>query len=288
MKTLTVVVTGATGSQGGAVVQNLLTRGHQVRAITRNPDSARAQRMRAAGVDVRRGDFDDSPALTAAMSGADAVFAMSTPFGTSAHTEVQQGIALIDAAHAAGVGHIVYTSATNADRNTGIPHFDSKYRVEQHLAAAGVPWTVIGPAAFMDNQITDWTLDSLRSNEFAMPMPADRPLALIPAEDIAAFAVLTMLRRDEFAGRRIDIASDELMPAEIASVLGTVTGRPVGYREVPIEYARGHSDDLAAMFEYFSTVGMRVDIAALRREYPEVGWTRYADWVAKQDWASLL
>ncbi len=182
----------------------------------------------------------------------------------------------------------MFTSAAHADRGTGIPHYESKYLIERHLRASGLPWTVIAPAAFMDNYASGWTLDGLRDGVFAWPMPADRPLTLIPATDIGAFAALVLARREEFAGRRVDIASDELTPARIAETLAAAAGRPVVHREVPLDRVREHSADLAAMFAYFTTAGLDVDVAGLRRAYPEVGWHGFADWAAGEDWAAHL
>ncbi|GHG51991.1 NmrA/HSCARG family protein [Streptomyces griseocarneus] len=285
---LTVAVTGATGAQGGATARALLTAGHRVRALTRNPGSPAADALRRLGADVHHADFDDRASLDAALAGADSLFAVTTPFGADTDTETRQGNALVDAAAAARLGHVVLTSAAHADRGTGVPHYESKHRVEQHLRAAGMPWTVIAPAAFMDNYASGWTLDGLRDGTFAWPMPADLPLTLIPAADIGAFAALVLQRRDEFAGRRIDIASDELTPGRIAEALTAAIGRPVTHHEVPLAYVRTRSADLAAMFEYFTTHGLDVDVAGLRRDFPEVGWHSFTDWAAGQDWAAHL
>ncbi|MEU1462831.1 NmrA/HSCARG family protein [Streptomyces sp. NPDC005727] len=285
---LTIAVTGATGAQGGATARALLTAGHHVRALTRDPAAPTAEALRRLGADVRRADFDDRPSLDAALAGADSLFAVTTPFGTDTATEVRQGRTLLDAAADARLGHIVFTSAAHADRRTGIPHYDSKAEIERALRTTGVAWTVVAPAAFMDNFASGWTLEGLRENTFAWPMAADRPLTLIPAEDIGAFAALALTRRAEFSGRRIDIASDELTAAGIAAVLTAVTGLPVGHHEVPLAQVRTHSHDLAAMFEYFGTTGLDVDVAALRRAHAEVGWHTFADWAAVQDWPALL
>ncbi|SOE06840.1 NmrA/HSCARG family protein [Streptomyces sp. Ag109_G2-15] len=285
---LTIAVTGATGAQGGATARALLVAGHRVRALTRTPAAPAAEALRGLGADVRYADFDDRTSLDAALAGADSLFAVTTPFGTDTATEVRQGRTLLDAAAAARVGHIVFTSAAHADRGTGIPHYDSKAEIERHLRATGVPWTVIAPAAFMDNFASGWTLEGLRENTFAWPMPADRALTLIPAEDIGAFAALVLRRRSDFTGRRIDIASDELTAAQIAAALSAATGRPVTHREVPLSYVRTHSHDLAAMFSYFTSTGLDVDVTGLRRAHPEVGWHTFADWAAAQDWPALL
>ncbi|MFF4569533.1 NmrA/HSCARG family protein [Streptomyces sp. NPDC001410] len=285
---LTIAVTGATGAQGGATARALLAAGHRVRALTRTPAGPAAEALRRLGADVRYADFDDRPSLDAALAGADSLFAVTTPFGTDTATEVRQGRTLLDAAAAARVGHIVFTSAAHADRGTGIPHYDSKDEIERHLRTTGVPWTVIAPAAFMDNFSSGWTLEGLRENTFAWPMPADRPLTLIPAFDIGAFAALVLQRRSAFTGRRVDIASDELTATQIAAALSAATGRPVTHREVPLSHVRTHSDDLAAMFSYFTTTGLDVDVTALRRDHPEVGWHTFADWATAQDWPALL
>jgi uncharacterized protein YbjT (DUF2867 family) len=274
-----IAVTGATGAQGGATVRALVEAGRPVRALTRRTNSPAAERLRHLGAEVAYADFTDRASLDAALAGATALFAVTTPFGTSVEQEVADGITLLDAAAATGtVGHIVFTSAANADRDTGIPHFDSKYRIERHLATLGVAWTVIAPAAFMDQYAEEWTRQGLREGVFSRPMPADRPLALIPTADIGAFAALALTRPGEFAGRRIDLASDERTGRDIATILGAACGREVRYREAPIEYVERFSADLAAMFRYFGTVGLDVDVAGLRHGYPEVGWHTLADW----------
>lgn len=285
---LTIAVTGATGAQGGATARALLAAGHHVRALTRQPGSPAADALRGLGAEVCRADFDHPDSLEAALTGADSLFAVTTPFGTDTATEVRQGKALVDAAVRARLGHIVFTSAAHADRSTGVPHYQSKHLIEQHLRDTHVPWTVIAPAAFMDNYAGGWTLDGLREGTFAWPMPAHQPLTLIPAADIGAFAALVLQRRDDFAGHRIDIASDERTPAQMAEILAAAIGSPVAHQEVPLAYVRTRSADLAAMFEYFTTVGLDVDVAGLRRDHPEVGWHSFTDWAATQDWPTLL
>ncbi|MQY38236.1 hypothetical protein SRB17_62460 [Streptomyces sp. RB17] len=285
---LTVAVTGATGAQGGATARALLAAGHHVRALTRAPGSPAATALHALGAEIRHADFDDRASLDAALTGADALFAVTTPFGTDTDTEVRQGRALVDAAAAARLAHVVLTSAAHADRGTGVPHYESKHQVERYLCASGLPWTVIAPAAFMDNHADGWTLSGLREGVFGWPMPADRPFALVPATDIGAFAALAFTRRTAFVGRRIDIASDTCTPEQIAAALTTATGRPIAHHEVALDVVRTHSADLAAMFAYFTSTGLDVDTPALRRAYPEVGWQTFTDWAAGQDWETLL
>ena len=146
---LTVVVTGSTGKQGGAVARGLLERGHKVRAVTRDPNSKQAKLLANAGAALVAASLGDAAGIKEALEGATSLFAVTTPFeGTDA--EIRQGIAAADAAKAAGV-HLVFTSVGSANQQTGIPHFDSKYEVEKHIAKVGVRATILAPVAFMEN-----------------------------------------------------------------------------------------------------------------------------------------
>ncbi|MDX2544309.1 NmrA/HSCARG family protein [Streptomyces sp. WI04-05B] len=287
-----IAVTGATGAQGGATARALLRQGSRIRALTRRPSSPAAEELRRLGAEVAYADFDDRAGLDAALAGADALFAMSTRYGDTggdvgndADTEVRQAVALLDAAAASGtVRHIVFTSAANADRGTGIPHFDTKHRVELHLRKLGIPWTVIAPGLFMDNYTSEWTLSGLREGRFALPLPAGLALPFIPAADIGAFAALVLRHPGKFAGRRIDLASDRVTCSEIAEILSGVCGRPIEFTPVPLAQIEAHSADLAAMFRYFGASGLHVDVEGLRRDHPEVGWQSFADWAGAQSW----
>src|SRR4029078_59995 len=147
---LAVVVTGGTGKQGGAVVKSLLERGHEVRAVTRSTDSAKARELTQACVPLFRASLEDTAALTKALEGATSLFAMTTPFEEGTQAETRQGMAPADAPKAAGV-HLACPSVGPANRQAGIPHFDSKYEVEEHIAKIGVRATVLAPVYFMEN-----------------------------------------------------------------------------------------------------------------------------------------
>ena len=165
---LAVVVTGGTGKQGGAVVKSLLERGHEVRAVTHNTESAKARVLARAGVTLVRASLEDSAALTKALAGASSLFAMTTPFEGGTQAETLQGITAADAAKAAGV-HLVFTSVGSANRNTGVPHFDSKYQVEEHIARIGVRATVVAPVFFMENLY--FGKEQLAKGIYATPLP---------------------------------------------------------------------------------------------------------------------
>jgi len=282
-----VLVTGATGSQGGSVVQALLEQGHQVRGMTRNADSPAAKQLRQQGVEVVAGDFTDPDSLVRAASGVDTIFTMTTPFEEGVNAETAQGIAITNAAKEAGVGHLVYSSVADADKATGVPHFDSKYEVEKHIASSGVPYTIIAPVYFMDNLTAPWTVPDLRQGKLAAALPAGRPLQQIAVQDIGAFAAAIIERRDSVFGRRFDIAGDELTGEESAAILSEATGRNIQYESFPPDALRAQSEDTALMYEWFDATGYSADIAGLRHDFPEVTWHDFATWVGQQDWSML-
>ena len=282
-----VLVTGATGKQGGAVVEALLIRGHQVRALTRNSASSAANRLREQGVEIAVGDFTDHDSLVRAARGVDAVYAMGTPYEEGSEKETAQGITLTDSAKTAGVAHLIYSSVASADCATGIPHFDSKYEVEKHLQASAVPYTIVAPVYFMENLLQPWILPSLRQGKLAMALPARRSLQQIAVADIGAFVAAVIERGDTVFGRRFDIAGDELTGEEALAILSKVTGREVHYEAFPPDVLRAQSEDLALMFEWFDSTGYAADIENLRRDFPEVKWHTFEEWARKQDWSIL-
>src|SRR5712675_1837947 len=182
---LTVVVAGATGNQGGAVVKNLLERGHQVRAVTRDTESAKARELAKAGVKLVRASLEDTAALTNALAGATSLFAMTTPFGGGTQAETRQGISAANAAKAAGV-HLVFNSVGSANRNTGVPHFDSKYEVEKHIAKIDVRATILAPVYFMEN--LSFGKEQLAKGVYASAVGPSKPLAQVALADIGAVA----------------------------------------------------------------------------------------------------
>jgi uncharacterized protein YbjT (DUF2867 family) len=285
-KVLTVVATGSTGKQGGAVARGLLERGHKVRAVTRDPNSSRAKALANAGATLVEASLEDTAAITKALEGATSLFAMTTPFGGGTEAETRQGVAAADAAKVAGV-HLVFTSVNSANRQTGVPHFDSKYEVERHIAKVGVRATILAPAFFMENLY--FGKEQLVRGTYGSTLPPTRRLAQIAVADIGAVAVRVLEDAARFTGKRFDLAGDELTGNDVVAILSRVTGRPFAYYQIPLDVIRQRmGEDGAKMSEWLDRVGYTVDRAALHREFPDVAFHDFESWVKTQDWRALL
>jgi uncharacterized protein YbjT (DUF2867 family) len=281
---LTVVVAGATGKQGGAVAGGLLKQGHNVRAVTRDPNSSQAKSLADAGATLVAASLEDTAGITKALEGATSLFAMTTPFGGTV-SEIRQGVAAADAAKAAGV-HLVFTSVASANRQTGVPHFDSKYEVEKYIAKVGVRATILAPVAFMEN--LNFTKEQLATGVYASALAPTKALAQVAVPDIGAVATRVLEDPARFTGKRFDLAGDELTGTEAMAILSRVTGRSFSYFQVPLDVVRQRmGEDAVKMYEWFDRVGFTVDLAALRREFPDVAFHNYESWAKTQDWSAL-
>lgn len=268
------MVAGATGQQGGAVLRHLQGQGWTLRGITRDPNKPGARRLAAAGVDVVAANFDDRASLDRALAGAYGLYSVQTFAEEGPAGEERQGKGLADAAKAAGLQHVVYASVGGAEKGTGIPHFDSKWHIEEYSRSLGLPLTVLRPVFFMENFLS---FSAPRDGVLAMPLPPDRPLQLIAVDDIGGFAALAFAQREQFLGRALELAGDDLTIPQVAAVWTEVSGRPVRFQEVPIAALRAQSAEMATMFDWFNRVGYQADIPALRALYLPL--QRFAPWL---------
>ncbi|GAA4660115.1 NmrA/HSCARG family protein [Streptomyces youssoufiensis] len=257
----TVLVTGATGNQGGATARALLARGRTVRALVRDPDKPAALALRTLGAELVRGDLNDAGSLRAAMAGVDGVFSVQ-PLAYEPETlatEVRQGKAVADAARETGVAHLVYSSVGGAERNTGIGHFETKAEIERHILSLGLPATILRPVFFMDNLLH--YADAQGERVLELPVRPERPMQMIASEDVARFVDAAFTDPDRYLGRQLEIAGDELTFTQVAQVYERVTGTPTRLAPLPIE---------ERMFAWFAEEGYRADIPSLRALRPDM------------------
>jgi uncharacterized protein YbjT (DUF2867 family) len=284
MDNKTILVTGATGQQGSAVARHLLKQpGFTVRALTRDSAKPAARSLAQAGAEIVRGDLDDPASVRRALEGAWSVFSVQNFMETGYDREIRQGRLLADAAKAAGVQHFVYTSVVSADRKTGLAHFESKWQIEQYIHHYGLPYAILRPAFFMQNWY-GFLRERILNGTLPLPLNPQTTLQQISVKDIGAFAVLAFQNPSKWAGRTIELAGDELTLQQVAETLSRVLGRSVKYIQVPWDQFRQNAgEEMTKMYRWFNDVGYHVDIANLRKEYPNLDILETA--LRQQDWA---
>ncbi len=259
-----ILVGGATGRQGAAVVDELLERGYRVRALARKPSSEEALALAAKGVQVVEGNYNDTASLQAALKGIDRMFFYS---GFSAK-EVDEGKNVIAAAAAAGLTQLVYSSGAAAEPGLGVVG-SSKMQVEEALVTSGVPYTVLRPVAFMEN--FDGQQARLAKIGIVESRGPERLLSFIAIQDIGFFAGEAFEHSDEWLGKSVNIASDQMTVEAYVATFSRVMGREVTYTQMPLdEYLASMPRGLRPLFRWYDEVGYKADVNAFRAQYPNL------------------
>jgi uncharacterized protein YbjT (DUF2867 family) len=278
----TILITGVTGQQGGAVARALKGKGFHLRGLTRKPDGERAASLTRDGVELVKGDLDDDDTLRAALAGAWGVFSVQNALEAGVAREEAQGTRLATLASETGVEHFVYTSVGSAHKGTGIPHFESKWRIEEAVRRLRFPSHVIlRPVFFMENLVTPY---SLQGDKLASALKSGTKLQMIAVDDIGWFGARAFTDATGLNRRELDLAGDVCTMPEAAQILSKALGRPIAFTQTPIEQVRKYSEDTAAMIEWFERVGYSADIATLEREFGR-SLTKLSDWARR--WARL-
>ena len=281
-----ILVTGATGKQGNAVIRHLLKYGQKIKAMTRDP--FKADELEKLGVEAVIGDFLDRPSLDSAFKGIKRMFLVATPYNTGVDEEIAQGMAAVDAAKAAGVEYLVYSSVGSANRQTGIPHFDSKWKIEEHIRELGIDYFILRPVFFMDNFASAWMLPALKKGTLELPVKADRKLAMVAVDDIGRFIAQAFEHPERFLGREIEFAGEEITFPEALSKISKITGAPLVYKEVPKDASEKiFGYDAATMYEWFNAVGYNPNIPNIEKDF-SFPMTRFADYLKTASWVSDL
>jgi uncharacterized protein YbjT (DUF2867 family) len=260
----TVLVGGATGRQGNAVVDELLARGYSVRGLTRKPDSKGAIALADKGVEVVQGDYADPDSLLAAMQGVATVFFYSG-FGRN---EVAEGNNVINAAKASGIKHLVYSSGAAAEPGIGIEG-SAKAQVELAIIASGIPYTVLRPVAFMEN----FNRQQKRTAKMGVidSRDPDRMLHFIAIRDIGFLAGEAIEHPEVWVGKAVNIAGDSMTVEAYVDTYSEVMGREVVYTQLPLEqYLQTMPKPLRPLFKWYDEVGYTADVEGLRQRYPEL------------------
>ena len=268
----TVLVLGATGNQGGGTARSLQKEGWNVRVFLRDPASAKAKAL--TGVEVVRGDYSDVAALDAAMKGVYGVFSVQASSPSAGGTitdedEQRAGIAIADAAQRAGVKHFVYNSQADLKASTGVGHFESKWKIEEHIRRSDLPATIVRPGGFMELMLEPW-VGLPQGHVFFFTRP-DQPFQVIAAEDIGRLVATVFAAPSTHIGKTLEIAADEVTGPVLAAGFSRVLGRPIAYSRFPKAML-----DAVPMLQKLNDLVERgglapqADLAALRTRVPEL------------------
>ncbi|AHH18971.1 putative Nmr family protein [Nocardia nova SH22a] len=293
-----VLVTGATGRQGGATARALLAAGVPVRALVRDRTTPRAEAVAALGAELVTGDLHDRDSVIRAATGARAVFSVQMPgmseAGFDFEGEVAQGINLVEAARIADVPQFVHTSVTGAGQHTEHPRWTAgrwavepsltaKATIQSHVRAAGFPhWTLLKPGTFMDNFLPSMRYMFPRGIEGGLVsiLRPDTRLSLVAVDDIGRAATAAVTEPERFDGVELELASDYLSMTEIAAVLSRVLGTPLTAPDLTVDQAvAAGMPPMGASLEWLNVAGQ----PARPRYAADLGipLTRFEDWATK-------
>src|SRR6202162_972644 len=274
----TILITGVTGHQGGAVAQALQGTRFHLRGLTRKPDSERAAALARDGVEIVKGDLDDEATLRRGLARAWGVFGVQNPLEGGVEREEAQGKRLATLARKAGVEHYVYTSVGSAHKRTGIPHFDNKSRIQETVRGLSFPSHVIlRPVFFMENLLAPF---SLQGSTLAWALGQGTKLQMIAVDDIGWFGARAFTDATALNRREIDLAGEVRTHAAAAEILTEALGRPIAFAQTPIEQVRQYSKETALMLEWFECAGYSADIVGLEHEFGRA-LTKLLDWARR-------
>ncbi len=264
------LITGGTGNQGGAVINCLLKDGKQVRALCRNPQSPKAKALLSQGVEVVQGDLNHPDSYVEHLEEVQGVFSVQA-FNKNISQEITQGIQLADAVKAAGIPHLLYSSVSGADQNTGIPHFDSKYQIEKHIIKLGLPSTIIRPVSFCENMLMPRVKNSILKGKFVMPLDKDTVQQYITMHDIGIIGSKILQDPQPFMSKTLTIATDQMSMLELTQLFEEILARKVKYQKLPGLITRlAMGKDLTKMFKWMDNNEFIFanDIQALKTTFP--------------------
>jgi uncharacterized protein YbjT (DUF2867 family) len=278
----TILVTGATGNQGGAVARHLLQRRQfMVRAFVRDKNKLAAQALKQSGAELVEGDLNDRASIDRALEGVTGVFSVQG-FTDGQDVEIRQGEALAAAAKAMGIKHFVYSSVGGAERKTGIPHFDSKFQIEEYVRAIGLPYTIMRPVFFFFNY--NMMRPMIENGALRQPLSPHTKLQQLSEEDYGIMVAEVFERPADFLNREKQVASIDMTMTEIAASFGRVMGKTVSYQQIPFEmFEQQAGKEVTTMYRWFERVGYDADLAELKHDFPEP--TDFESYLRDHGWA---
>jgi uncharacterized protein YbjT (DUF2867 family) len=281
----TILVTGATGNQGGATARHLLADGWHVRALVRDEGTPAAAALAAAGAELVRGDLNERASIDAAVRGAYGAYSVQS----ANPNEIAQGINVADAAQAAGVQHLVYSSVGGMQSQNGF-YLErgwgsiDKWQIEEHIRQLDLPATILRPAGFMEDFVSPARF--FQNGSLNVPWRDDLVMQLIAIDDTGAFAALAFADPGNYLGAALEITGDRLTAPQIADALSRAAGRPIPHTQVPLEVLWEQVPEAAKVFTWAGERYFDTDLGPLRKVYPDL--MDFGTWLSRTGKARLL
>jgi len=275
----TIFVTGATGNQGGAVLRYLVSSGFRVKALVRNPSSEAGKRLVHPNVEIIQGDLNNPDSYKPHLDHVDAVFC-NLSFKHGVDKELNQGINLVNSAKESKVQFFLYSSVIGCDANTGIPHWESKFKIENHLKKSEIAFTIIRPSSLYENLLIPEVNKRIKKGKLVLPTNGDKEQQFISADDIGKIATAIFSDREKYAGKTVTVAAEQMNGIQLAAVLSKALGKTITYQKLPMFITRlVMGKDLAKMFRWINENDALFvkDMAIVRNEFP--GMLSLEDWV---------
>jgi len=266
----TFFITGATGNQGGAAAQYLLQKGYGVIAVVRNPDSAKSKALKEKGATIIKGDLNDPSSYKKYLENVAGIFAVLT-FVNGTDKEIKQGIALADAAKEYTVPHFVYSSVIGSDAHTGIPHWESKFTIENHIKNTGLNYTILRPSSFYENFLIPQVKSRIVKGKLVTPTRKDKVQQFISAADVGRIAAIILENPEAYKNKTMVLAVEEMNMQQVAEIFSEVMGRKITYGTLPPLLTRLFlGKDLYKMFTWVNNndVLFLKDLQGLKNNFP--------------------
>jgi uncharacterized protein YbjT (DUF2867 family) len=266
----TIFVTGGTGNQGGAVARNLVQQGFTVKVLTRNIESPKSQNLKNLNIELINGDLNNTDTFREHLKDIYGIFSVQS-FENGVDKEMNQGIALADLGKEINIKHFLYSSVFAANLNTGVPHMDSKFKIENHIRQIGLPFTILRPTSLYENFLIPQVKKGILKGKLVQPINRNTVQQYIASEDIGKAAAKIFQNNDNYLGKTIPLATEQLSTQEVAEIFSKALNKKIVYKKLPALITRLFlGNGLFKMFKWMNekSVFSIEDVTLTRKEFP--------------------
>ena len=274
----TILITGITGNQGSAVTKHLLGQGYSIIGLTRNANSEKAKLWETKGVKIVEGNLDEPNSYQAHVENVDVIFLVQTL--QRKENEIKQGKEFIDAICLTNNTHLVYSSVLGADLNTGVPHFESKFVIENYIKSKNLSHTILRPASFYENHLIPQVANGIKKGKYVSPLNKTCRQQMIGIDDIGKIAGKVIVDSEKYHNKTISIATDEWIIGEVPQAFSQAMNIDIKYKKLPgFITLLAMGKDLSKMFKYMNKHNFSVieNIDAVKNEFEIKG--NFRSWI---------